>query len=819
MHQESGLLVLIFVIAALLIGAASRYFLRHLRLPYTVILLLIGLAIGYLPRFYDLEAGAPGLSNMLNMVANIDPHLILFLFLPTLIFESAFAMEVHLFKRMLSQILTLAVPGMLLCTFATAALSLYLVPWEWSWIIALMFGALISATDPVAVVALLKEVSSRKRLETLIEGESLINDGTAIVVFTLFYSLAVSSEQSTIGIGVIGTFLWVVALGVIIGATCAWISLYWIGRVFNDALVETAVSIAMAYIAFIVAEHTFHVSGVVAVVTLALIYASNGRTRFSPEVAEFLHHFWETMAYMANTLIFLIVGIVIAQKVHIASAQAWWALLWLYIGIIVIRGTVVTLLMPALKRLGIGINRAKATVLVWGGLRGAVSLALALSLAQDSMINSEQGQQILFLAAGIVVLTILVNGSTMEGLLGWFGLNELPPAKAATVDKAKNIINRQLASLLPRLSRNEFLKGADWRSIQRTVWLETSDNHSLESCESENLKIAFYRRLLEAERKHYWQQYKSGALGGQAAQILVEAVEHALDGEPELTPRNDLQRYWQANVFLKTFWKYKLTRKIAAQLAFSRMALGYDIARGFINAQEDTANHIEALAPDTETAYEANADMLNNRRATFCVIEQLRDSFPELVNTLETQAATRILLNRERSIIQQLLADAVLDKPEADSMIQSVEARMCSLRKQSVNFIEPDPIAVMRASSWASGLALEEMQELLSLTQMQIYSERDSVISANTQPSIGIVLRGAVEILDTHHDDAVLLNMLGIGSVIANLKEEDLDYQVNAVAPTQVLWISEQENVSDKLVQRLIHEAQQAKVINQNSLQ
>ena len=106
-------------------------------------------------------------------------------------------------------------------------------------------------------------------------------------------------------------------------------------------------------------------------------------------------------------------------------------------------------------------------------MRGAVSLALALSLAQDEMIDSAQGQQILFLSAGIVVLTILINGSTMEALLAWFGLDKLPPAKAATVDKAKNIINRKLANLLPKLSHNDFLQGADWRSIQRTVWMPT----------------------------------------------------------------------------------------------------------------------------------------------------------------------------------------------------------------------------------------------------------------------------------------------------------------------------------------------------------
>ena len=176
--------------------------------------------------------------------------------------------------------------------------------------ISLLFGALISATDPVAVVALLKEVSSRKRLETLIEGESLFNDGTAIVLFTLF-SLTLGTAEMNI-LQATGRFCWVVSMGLIIGVITGGFILGWIGRIFNDPLIEITLTIVSAYFVFYMAENVLHVSGVVAVVSLALLFASIGRTRISPEVGGFLHHFWELLAYMANTLIFLIVGILIA---------------------------------------------------------------------------------------------------------------------------------------------------------------------------------------------------------------------------------------------------------------------------------------------------------------------------------------------------------------------------------------------------------------------------------------------------------------------------------------------------------------------------
>ncbi len=377
---NSGLSLLLFVIFSLLAGALLKAMMRNSRLPYTVVLLLVGIVAGGMNQFSIFGTNTL-LSGIFSQVGHIDPHLILFLFLPTLIFESAYSMEPHLFFRIAPQITLLAIVGLII----SMVLSALAVNWLLSWGMgaALLFGALISATDPVAVVALLKEKSSRKRLETLIEGESLLNDGTAIVFFALFYGFALGTTTEIKILPVIGEFIWVVSAGLIIGLTVGWTVLWIIGKLINQPLVEITLSVAAAYITFIIAE-TMHVSGVVALVTLALVFSTLGRTRISPEISHFLHQFWEMMTYMANTLIFLIVGIVIMTHTTFDSPQLWIALGVLYILLTLIRTASVWTLMPLLKRIGVGFTRQKATVLVWGGLRGAVSLSLALSLAQDS---------------------------------------------------------------------------------------------------------------------------------------------------------------------------------------------------------------------------------------------------------------------------------------------------------------------------------------------------------------------------------------------------------------------------------------------------
>lgn len=227
-------------------------FYKKAKLPYSVALLVIGLVLGGLGRSGFFHNFMPILSDSLHLISDVDPHLFLFVFLPTLIFESAYSLEVHLFKRIFSQIATLAVPGLIVSTVVTAMLVKYLFPWDWSWELCLMFGALISATDPVAVVALLKEVSSKKRLETLIEGESFLNDGTAIILFTLFYSMVIAVSDSSVNfLGVMGEFSFVVIIGFVIGVILGYLAIIFISKVFNNPLVEISLSVGVAYLVFL----------------------------------------------------------------------------------------------------------------------------------------------------------------------------------------------------------------------------------------------------------------------------------------------------------------------------------------------------------------------------------------------------------------------------------------------------------------------------------------------------------------------------------------------------------------------------------------
>lgn len=666
-----GLSILVFVVFSLFIGSLLKVVMRDSSIPYTVVLLLVGMGIGGINHF-GFIGSENAFTDVITQVGHIDPHLILFLFLPTLIFESAYSMEAHLFFRILPQIALLAVVGLII----SMILSAFAVHWLLSWGIgvSLLFGALISATDPVAVVALLKEKSSRKRLETLIEGESLLNDGTAIVFFTLFYGFAIGSATEVNSLNIVIEFIWVVSAGLAVGAFIGWTSLWIIGKLIDQPLVEITLSVVAAYITFMIAEY-LHVSGVVALVALALMFSTLGKTRISPEISHFLHQFWEMLTYIANTLIFLIVGIVIMTLTTFDDPQLWITLFILYIALMFIRSTSVIILMPILKRIGIGITRQKATVLVWGGLRGAVSLSLALSLAQDSDVPQALREQILFLTAGIVFLTIVINGSTMEWLLKVLQLNKLPFAKEISVQKAQQTLKSQMQSFFKILRNSPFFYKVELESVKDFVDFQNKDN-LLNTFETENIDIAFMRRLLEIERSDYWSQFEEGNIGRKAAFILSRSVEQALDNTPVITPRPSLEDMFKLHTPPKWVEHVPLMGKSMDNWVFTHLSLSYDVARGFITAQEKIRLHVKKLQPSQETGDLIDEMINKNCSITFSYIQHINETYPELITQLQFKSIRRLLLNHERSLIWKMEHDGVLENAEAQHLIDTIESQM-----------------------------------------------------------------------------------------------------------------------------------------------
>jgi len=371
----------------------------------------------------------------------------------------------------MGQILILAVPAVGVSTALTAVFAYYGLGIG-TWNAAMAFGAMLSATDPVAVVALLKELGAPKQLSLGIEGESLFNDGTAAAVFLLF-AAAMRGDERT-GAEQAAFFFQIalggVALGLVVGGfTAAWLSLArW------DATAQITITLVAAYTAFIVAEGMFHVSGVLAVVVLGLILAATGTTTIKDRAA--MHHFWEMIEYIANTLVFVMAGVIITKRGFLETAIAWydWPLLAaLYALLHVIRAIAIAVFLPCLRATGYGLGSREFLVLTWSGLRGAVGLVLALQVAGSDLRGEPEGSQaghrFLFYMAGITTLTLLVNGTTTGSLVRYLGIGAPTRATVRMFQRAVAAIERTYASKKAYMRQLEFFRSVDWRAVDGFV--------------------------------------------------------------------------------------------------------------------------------------------------------------------------------------------------------------------------------------------------------------------------------------------------------------------------------------------------------------
>uniref|UniRef100_A0A453DRD9 Cation/H+ exchanger transmembrane domain-containing protein n=1 Tax=Aegilops tauschii subsp. strangulata TaxID=200361 RepID=A0A453DRD9_AEGTS len=466
----------LFFGVALVLGIGSRHLLRGTRVPYTVALLVLGVALGGLE--YGTKHGLGKLGAGIRIWAAINPDLLLAVFLPALLFESSFSMEVHQIKKCMAQMVLLAVPGVVISTVLLGAAVKLTFPYDWNWKTSFLFSGLLSATDPVAVVALLKDLGASKKLSTIIEGESLMNDGTAIVVYQLFYRMVLGK---TFDAGSIIKFLSQVSLGAVaLGLAFGIASVLWLGFIFNDTIIEISLTLAVSYIAFFTAQDALEVSGVLAVMTLGMFYAAFAKTAFKGDSQQSLHHFWEMVAYIANTLIFILSGVVIADgvlqdNIHFERhGTSWGFLLLLYVFVQISRAVVVGVLYPLLRHFGYGMDIKEATVLVWSGLRGAVALSLSLSVkrASDSVqsyLKPEVGTMFVFFTGGIVFLTLILNGSTTQFLLHLLGLGKLSATKLRVLKYTQYEMLNKALEAFGDLRDDEELGPVDWVNVKKYI--------------------------------------------------------------------------------------------------------------------------------------------------------------------------------------------------------------------------------------------------------------------------------------------------------------------------------------------------------------
>ncbi|NEP18960.1 MAG: sodium:proton antiporter, partial [Leptolyngbya sp. SIO4C1] len=488
------------------VATLSRVFSWFRNIPYTLLLLLVGL----------------GLAIVDVRLVNLSPELILFIFLPPLLFEAAWNIKWSNLKRDLIPICLYAVIGVVICVgglvFGLAKIG------GTSLATALLVGASLSATDPVSVIALFRELGVNKRLTTLMEGESLFNDGVAVVAFNLLLGIALGTEQFEASITV-ARFLVFVGVGISIGGLIGF-GISFLTQRFDLPLVEQSLTLVSAYGTYLVAEELGG-SGVIAVVTTGLILGNFGsRIGMNPRTRLVVSEFWEFLAFFVNSIVFLLIG----DQVQFSDLIDYFDV----IGVAIIT----IIVMRAISIYGLGflsnqtansqINLREQTILWWGGLRGSVSVALALSVPAFLA----EREEIISIVFGVMLFTLLVQGLTTKPLLQALDLLGDQPLRQKYMQSiARRVaLNRVIERIKELLERQEIEMEFGKYQLALVEGQLEELNEELDKLQKTNPEIQSFateqvrEELLAIESDTYAEFIRAGQLKDELAPLLQKVL-------------------------------------------------------------------------------------------------------------------------------------------------------------------------------------------------------------------------------------------------------------------------------------------------------
>jgi CPA1 family monovalent cation:H+ antiporter len=746
----------------LLLALAILLLAKRSRLPFTVLLVLVGIG---LTAFSD---SLPAELHILDRLS-ISPDLILYVFLPTLIFESSYNLDARQLRHNLIPVLSLAVPGLLI---STGLIGLIL-----SWVTniplpaALLLGAILSATDPVAVIALFRQIGAPSRLTTLVEGESLFNDATSIVVAKILTAIMIAGMLSdhTLSNGVaafFSLFLGGLAIGILLGFLTSQL----IGWVESEPFVEIGLTTALAYLSFLIAEEIFHVSGVMSTVGAGLTLGTWGRIRISSSVRIYLEHFWELLAFIANALLFLLVG----MKVDLgALVGALDLLVWVVLAMLLARAVIIFAMIPLIGRLpgSPPVGRAYQFVMFWGGLRGAIALAIVLSLPAFP-----QRELFVALVMGAVLFTLLIQGLSIEPLMRRLGLNVPPLADQIA------FLERDLVSMKRALQRLPDLQKGGIFSSRIAHELTLQCNQEMANAKqairelrqkhmsSDQETGLLFLRALGEERAIYSEMYNRGHLSENSLRELllvlnlqIDALRHS--GAFQHVRSHRLRRSIE-QLFYRLAENIPWLQPLAERMRMARLVRDYEQVWGHYQGSGHVLGCLQNLAKLEEIPEHTIAEVRQKYQAWHQLsaqqLQNVSEQFPEFTRQMQERFGKRLILLSELEITEQQAARGMLPRGIAENMEAELSRKIAALRGQITQKLGDDPRSLLRQVPLFGDLDAGQIDMLANLCQpLTLSAEAHLVREHSENTSLFLISRGVIRFYRqenrTRHDLGTLM--------------------------------------------------------------
>lgn len=679
---------LITLSVLMLVAALAVPLARRVALPVPVLFAALGLIHGLGTTVLGIQIFSGALDSYDQwFVAQLalDSEAMLHVFLPPLLFEMALAVNV---RRLLEDAPVVLVMAILAVAAATASIGLLLwLATPLGLVVCLLLGAAVATTDPGAVISTFREIGAPRRLLTILEGESLLNDAAAIAIFGLLLGvLREAVEPNFVDLGV--EFLYSFAAGAAVGVAMAWIALMFYPRLAASSAAEVSVTIALAYGSFIAAEQAVGGSGVVAVVFAGLTTGSTSFTRMGPGNWMTVRAVWTQIGFWSNALIMLLATSLVPGLISELGWRILPLVLLVYVAAMAARAAIIFGLVPlmAAARLTTPLTRAQSLLITWGGVRGSVTLVLALSIADLTILGGD-AKLMAALAAGYTILTIFLNAATLAWLTRRLGLNRLSPGElalrerilAGALERVRNVV-RNLARArhfeTDALALVEQALGAQRDSLEAAAARQAGDE---EISLDERLKLGV-SILAGQEARLIRRAFEDGAIGPRSTAALRLEAERIADGaraggragyRAAVMSAIQPQSVFRAAVLIRRFFGLDRPLRRAIELHLIMQLESELIVRNLSDFIRDT------LAPmvGDDAAVDLTQLMAERHAAVNLEIEAIGAQYPRYAKSAEQTLVARAALRRERHQYLRLLNDGVISQELHDNLSADLDRR------------------------------------------------------------------------------------------------------------------------------------------------
>jgi NhaP-type Na+/H+ or K+/H+ antiporter len=796
--------VVFFVAFSLFLSLIIIDLKKKVKVPITIMMVISGCFLRCVAEILPYQTKGYILAD------DIDNNLLLFVFIPPLIFETALYLEWYTFKKQFIPILLLATTGVYISTILISlATALVYIDHDYSYKTYLALGVILSATDHVFAVAQLNEHHVESRLSTLIQGETLMNDASVLVILTLINEFD-SSDGHTLIIGVEHFFSLTLG-GFILGLVFSVILIIWLKNMINEPIREVNATIVMTYLAFYCADGAgLHFSGAIAVATIGLAMSAFGKTVVSPNSEAAMHTTWTLLSRNNEFLIYMISGMIFAKDILFDDLVAWdhyLRNLVVFLLCYICRIITMTIHYPILKRLGYGLKFKEFILLCFSGLKGSITIILAL-LTRTSDLDSGSGNQFIIVAClQITMLSILIDPFLLSKIVSFFKLGKISIVQESLLVQVSAALVQETYQEIQKLGESEDGKFSDWNRVHEVTGskkiinslfsitkvgkkilkdFEDSQNESefeLIKAFSNEVKLEpdqilteLRRRFLTMMKGIFWHTFEEGQCFrtsllncNKAANISLDYEDQPLKTWKEL--KNLILPKYQFK-FLKLGSKAPGIKKFCKKQLYIKLAEAYDSANCFIHAHREATHFLKSMPfyfDDYQyhifTVLQESYEEIEACKKT--LLHHITSAYPEILRYVQTYKSCHSVLNVQRKLIEKLMHHGLINDVEYENLSELLDNNL-----KDLNYVPKIPGTYDMLRGIFPNISEDICRKLAENTSEVVLNEGDFLFKKgdNAQGAF-IVLKGCTrEYADNFEELQAIGSISGVQHLIPSFR-------------------------------------------------